>query len=105
MIPYRLTRMGIVMSPEPENPLETEGVLNPAAGQTPDGRLHLLPRVVAAGNVSRVGLAEVVVEGGVPVGVDRRGIVLEPELSGNAASITPESRIPASPTSIDSEST
>ena len=56
-------------------------MLNPAAGHTPDGRLHLLPRVVAAGNVSRVGLAEVVVEGGVPVGVDRRGIVLEPELS------------------------
>ncbi len=81
MIPYRLTRMGIVMAPEPGDPLEAEGVLNPAVGHTPDGRLHLLPRVVAAGNVSRVGLAEVVVEHGVPVGVDRRGIVLEPDLS------------------------
>ena len=69
------------MAPDPGDPLEAEGVLNPAAGHTPDGRLHLLPRVVAAGNVSRVGLAEVVVEDGVPVGVDRRGIVLEPDLS------------------------
>ena len=34
---------------------EAEGVLNPALGRTPDGRLHLLPRLVAAGNVSRVG--------------------------------------------------
>ena len=81
MIPYRLTRLGIVMAPDPGDPLEAEGVLNPAVGHTPDGRLHLLPRVVAAGNVSRVGLAEVVVEDGVPVGVDRRGIVLEPDLS------------------------
>ena len=81
MIPYRLTRLGIVMAPDPGDPLEAEGVLNPATGHTPDGRLHLLPRVVAAGNVSRVGLAEVVVEDGVPVGVERRGIVLEPDLS------------------------
>lgn len=80
MIPYRLTRLGTVMTPDPEDPFEAEGVLNPATGHTPDGRLHLMPRVVAAGNVSRVGLAEVVVENGVPVGVTRRGVVLEPEL-------------------------
>ena len=30
---------------------------------------------MAAGNVSRVGLAEVVLEDGVPVGVERRGVV------------------------------
>jgi predicted GH43/DUF377 family glycosyl hydrolase len=81
LIPYRLTRLGIVMVPAPGDPLEAEGVLNPAVGHTPDGRLHLLPRVVATGNVSRVGLAEVVIEDGIPVGVDRRGVVLEPELS------------------------
>ena len=80
MIPYRLTRLGIVMAPDPDDPLEAEGVLNPACGHTPDGRLHLLARVVAAGNVSRVMLAEVVVDGGVPVGVERRGIVLAPDL-------------------------
>jgi beta-1,2-mannobiose phosphorylase / 1,2-beta-oligomannan phosphorylase len=74
-VPYTLSRVGVVMSPD-GSPLEAEGVLNPASGRTPDGRLHLLPRLVAEGNVSRVGLAEVVLEDGVPVGVKRRGVVL-----------------------------
>jgi predicted GH43/DUF377 family glycosyl hydrolase len=79
LIPYRLTRVGIVMAPEPGNPLETEGVLNPATGLAPDGSLHLLPRLVARGNVSRIGLARVMVDDGVPVGIERRGVVLQPE--------------------------
>jgi beta-1,2-mannobiose phosphorylase / 1,2-beta-oligomannan phosphorylase len=78
-VPFALTRLGAVMSPLAGEPLEAEGVLNPASGRTPDGRLHLLPRLVAAGNVSRVGLAEVVVRDGAPVGVERRGVVLEPD--------------------------
>jgi len=78
-VPYALTRLGVVMAPEPGNELEVEGVLNPASGRAPDGRLYLLPRLVAKGNVSRVGLAEVVVENGVPVGVERRGVVLAPD--------------------------
>lgn len=77
-VPYALTRLRTLMSPEPGNPLEVEGVLNPASGRTPDGALHLLPRIVAAGNVSRVGLARVVLEDGEPVGVERCGTVLEP---------------------------
>jgi beta-1,2-mannobiose phosphorylase / 1,2-beta-oligomannan phosphorylase len=85
LIPYRLTRLGMVMVPDPGDPLEAEGVLNPAAGHTPDGRLHLLPRVVAAGNVSRIGLATVVVDDGVPVAVERRGVVLEPEMTWERA--------------------
>ena len=67
------------MSPLPGNDFEVEGVLNPASGRTPDGRLHLLPRLVAQGNVSRVGLAEVVIDKGVPTGVERRGVVLAPD--------------------------
>src|SRR5262245_65535853 len=67
------------MTPEPGNELEAEGVLNPASGFGPDGRLYLLPRLVAAGNVSRVGLAEVSLVDGVPAGVSRRGVVLEPD--------------------------
>jgi predicted GH43/DUF377 family glycosyl hydrolase len=67
------------MSPEPGNPLEVEGVLNPASGRTPDGELYLLPRLVSAGNVSRVGLARVVLTDGVPVGVEREGVVLAPD--------------------------
>lgn len=78
-VPYTLTRLGVVMSPDPAEPLEVEGVLNPASGRTPDGRLHLLPRLVASGNVSRVGLAEVVLTDGVPTGVRRRGVVLAPD--------------------------
>ncbi|MEV6491516.1 hypothetical protein AB0M20_23315 [Actinoplanes sp. NPDC051633] len=78
-IPYELTRVGVVMAPDPGDPLEAEGVLNPASGRTPDGRLHLLPRMVGRGNVSRVGLAEVVLRDGVPVGVSRRGVVLAPD--------------------------
>jgi predicted GH43/DUF377 family glycosyl hydrolase len=78
-VPYTLTRLGTVMTPEPSEPYEREGVLNPAAGRTPDGRLHLLPRLVAEGNMSRVGLAEVMLDGGIPVGVRRRGVVLAPD--------------------------
>ena len=77
-VPFTMTRLGPVMSPNGDA-REAEGVLNPASGRTPDGRLHLLPRLVATGNVSRVGLAEVVVRDGVPIGVERRGIVLEPD--------------------------
>lgn len=78
-VPFALTRLGVVMTPDPQEPLEAMGVLNPASGRGPDGRLYLLPRIVAAGNVSRVGLAEVVVHDGIPVGVQRRGVVLAPE--------------------------
>ena len=77
--PYSLTRVGVVMSPRDGDESEAEGVLNPGSGRGPDGELYLLPRMVAAGNVSRVGLARVIVEDGVPTGVEREGIVLEPD--------------------------
>jgi predicted GH43/DUF377 family glycosyl hydrolase len=77
--PYTLTRAGVIMTPEPGNELEAEGVLNPATGHSADGTLYLLPRLVATGNVSRVGLARVVIENGVPTGVEREAIVLEPD--------------------------
>jgi predicted GH43/DUF377 family glycosyl hydrolase len=77
--PYTLTRVGVLMTPEPGNELEAEGVLNPASGYGPDGTLYLLPRLVAPGNVSRVGLAEVTLTDGVPTGVSRRGVVLAPD--------------------------
>ncbi|MGH8774939.1 MAG: glycoside hydrolase family 130 protein [Jiangellaceae bacterium] len=66
------------MSPNGDE-LEAEGVLNPASGRGPDGRLYLLPRMVAAGNVSRVGIAEVELTDGVPTGVRRDGVVLAPD--------------------------
>lgn len=78
-VPYDLRRIGTIMSPEPGNPLEVEGVLNPATAWGKDGELYLYPRMVAAGNVSRIGRARVVIEDGVPVGVERLGVVLEPD--------------------------
>lgn len=91
--PYTLTRVGVLMTAEPGNELEAEGVLNPATGHTPDGQLYLLPRLVAAGNVSRVGLAAVVLEDGVPTGVRREGVVLAPDEGWSAVRTTPASRI------------
>jgi hypothetical protein len=66
--------------PEPGNPNEVEGVLNPAAARGPDGELYLFPRLVAKGNYSRIGIARVRFnEAGDPIGVERIGIALEPE--------------------------
>ncbi len=77
---FKLQRLGMLMEPEPGNPQEIEGVLNPAAARGPDGALYLFPRMVAKGNYSRIGIARVRFnEVGDPVGVDRLGIALEPE--------------------------
>jgi predicted GH43/DUF377 family glycosyl hydrolase len=78
--PGHLRRLGIIMDPNPANPQEVEGVLNPALTRGPDGQLYLLPRLVAAGNYSRIGLARVVHDRqGDPHGVERLGVVLEPQ--------------------------
>jgi predicted GH43/DUF377 family glycosyl hydrolase len=77
---FQLQRIGLVMEPEPGNPQELEGVLNPAAARGPDGELYLFPRLVARGNYSRIGIARVRFnEAGDPAGVERLGIALEPE--------------------------
>jgi predicted GH43/DUF377 family glycosyl hydrolase len=77
---FKLQRLGMMMGPEPGNPHEVEGVLNPAAARGPDGQLYLFPRLVAKGNYSRIGIARVQFnEAGDPTGVERRGIALEPE--------------------------
>ncbi len=77
---FMLQRLGLVMEPEPGNPMEVEGVLNPAAVRGPDGKLYLFPRLVARGNYSRIGIARVRFnEAGDPSGVERLGIALQPE--------------------------
>ena len=76
----QLRRLGTVMEPEPGNPQEVEGVLNPAAARGPDGELYIFPRLTARGNYSRIGIARVRFnEAGDPAGVERLGIALEPE--------------------------
>jgi predicted GH43/DUF377 family glycosyl hydrolase len=77
---FVLRRLATIMEPEPGNPHEVEGVLNPAAARGPDGNLYLFPRLVAAGNYSRIGIARVRFNGdGDPTGAERLGIALEPE--------------------------
>jgi predicted GH43/DUF377 family glycosyl hydrolase len=77
---FELQRLGLLMEPEPGNPLEAGGVLNPAAIRGPDGGLYLFPRLVDRGNLSRIGIARVKFNAaGDPVGVERLGIALEPE--------------------------
>jgi len=79
MTGFQLQRLGVLMAPEPGNPLEVEGVLNPAAARGPDGGLYLFPRLVAKGNYSRIGIARVLFDAkGEPRGVERLGIALEP---------------------------
>jgi predicted GH43/DUF377 family glycosyl hydrolase len=80
MAGFQLKRLGMLMEPEPGNPLEVEGVLNPAGVRGPDGHYYLFPRMVAKGNFSRIGIARVKFnEAGDPAGVERLGIALEPE--------------------------
>jgi predicted GH43/DUF377 family glycosyl hydrolase len=77
---FRMQRFGQIMEPEPGNPMEIEGVLNPAAVRGPDGKLYLFPRLVARGNYSRIGIVRVRFnDAGDPCGVQRLGIALEPE--------------------------
>ena len=78
---YSLERLGIVMEPEPDDPREAWGVLNPGAARGPDGELYLFPRLVAAGNYSRIGRARVLFDRGKPTGVERLGLALEPQES------------------------
>ena len=79
LVPYRLTRVGIIMSADASDPLEAEGVLNPATAWGSDGDLYLYPRMVAEGNFSRIGKARVILVDGVPTSVERQGVVLEPD--------------------------
>jgi predicted GH43/DUF377 family glycosyl hydrolase len=77
---FQLHRLGMLMEPEPGNPQEVEGVLNPGVARGPDGELYLFPRLVAHGNYSRIGIARVKVNpAGNPCAVVRLGIALEPE--------------------------
>jgi predicted GH43/DUF377 family glycosyl hydrolase len=76
----QLRRLKMRMEPEPGNPREVEGVLNPAAARGPDGALYLFPRLVARNNYSRIGIARVRFDdAGDPASVERLGVALEPE--------------------------
>jgi len=71
------TRLGTVFSPD-GSPEEQEGTVNPASARLRDGTLALYPRVVAAGNISRVGFARGRWQGDT-VTFERDGYALEPK--------------------------
>ncbi len=75
----QMRRLSTIMRGDPANSDEVLGVLNPAAARSPNGTLYLFPRIVAAGNYSRIGIARVVFDDQHdPVAVERMGYVLEP---------------------------
>jgi len=79
---WALRRLGVLMTPDPSDPREAWGVLNPACARGRDGQLYLFPRLVAEGNFSRVGRARVLFDGDeTPAAVERLGVVLEPDES------------------------
>jgi predicted GH43/DUF377 family glycosyl hydrolase len=69
------------MSPQADQPHEAWGVLNPGGVRSPDGTMHLFPRLIAEGNYSRIGHARVLFDGETPIGVERLGLALEPHES------------------------
>ena len=83
--------------PTRTTPARPGACCNPACARGPDGELYLFPRLVAEGNYSRVGLARVRFDGGVPAGVERLGIALEPEERGSATGAAAGSRTRGSP--------
>jgi beta-1,2-mannobiose phosphorylase / 1,2-beta-oligomannan phosphorylase len=62
------------------DPCEAEGLFNPASARTRDGKLLLYPRMVAQGNVSRIGLVNVDGPATAPE-FTRIGYALEPQAS------------------------
>jgi predicted GH43/DUF377 family glycosyl hydrolase len=74
----KLRRLGILMEPDPSNPQEAWGVLNPASARDREGTLLLYPRAVGEGNYSRIEIVRVEFSGDQPESVRREGLALEP---------------------------
>lgn len=72
-----ITRLGVVFEPSGE-PDEIEGVLNPAGVRARDGVFVLYPRLVAAGNISRIGTARGIELAGDAITFERGPYALEP---------------------------
>ncbi len=76
---FSMQRLGVIAEPNPNDPREAWGILNPGAARGRDGQLYLFPRVVAEGNFSRIAIARVLFNAeGRPAGIERLGYALEP---------------------------
>jgi beta-1,2-mannobiose phosphorylase / 1,2-beta-oligomannan phosphorylase len=74
----QFTRLGIVLKPD-RRTVDCDGILNPASARLRDGSLRLYPRMVAPGNVSRIGCFRVREQKGEKVTAKQIGFALEPE--------------------------
>lgn len=81
-VPFALERLGVIMRPDPANPREAWGVLNPGGVRGRDDAYYLFPRLVGEGNYSRIGKARVTFNATgvptIPTGAERLGYALEP---------------------------
>lgn len=73
----KVTRGGVVLEPNGD-PAEIEGVLNPASARARGGELLLYPRMVGAGNTSRIGLVRSYERGHERI-LERLGVALAPQ--------------------------
>ena len=72
-----IERLGIALEPDGHFS-EAEGIINPASARDRQGQLLLYPRMVARGNVSRIGLVRAIRDGRT-YRFERLGFALEPE--------------------------
>jgi beta-1,2-mannobiose phosphorylase / 1,2-beta-oligomannan phosphorylase len=75
--PLKFVRSGVVLKPSPS--LGRLGILNPACARLRDGTLQLYPRMVAPGNVSRIGSFRARESADGKIELDFCGFALEPE--------------------------
>jgi predicted GH43/DUF377 family glycosyl hydrolase len=73
----RFERLGVTLKPDGSE-ADSEGILNPACARLRDGTLQLYPRMVARGNVSRVGSFRALERPGETPGFEQHGYALEP---------------------------
>jgi beta-1,2-mannobiose phosphorylase / 1,2-beta-oligomannan phosphorylase len=74
----KFSRLGVVLKPNAEVN-ERMGVLNPACARLRDGTLQLYPRMVAPGNISRIGSFRASTQPGGTITFEQEGFALEPQ--------------------------
>ena len=70
-------RLGIVFKPD-QRAVDREGIINPASARLRDGSLRLYPRMIARGNISRIGLFRAHEHNRGALIVDQCGYALKP---------------------------
>lgn len=76
----RFRRLGVTLKPNALTQ-ESEGILNPACARLRDGTLQLYPRMVAPGNISRIGSFRAREDARGRLVIEQQGYALEPRAS------------------------